>query len=677
MKQWWKDYPWRQIQTNLREIDMLDIDADEYAGQLLAFGATVAMINVGGIVASYETELPDQFQSPFLKGDSLQKVIGACHKAGIRVVARMDFSKIRRPVYERHPDWAYRRADGTVVDYNGNIHACICGGYQQEYCFRILREVLEKLPVDGLFINMGGFVVGDYSYHYHGFCHCEHCRRLFRERYGYDIPEKEDLEDPAYRAYACFRDDVMKEYRARLKELVRSINPEVAVDGEDFQRMESNTEFKRPLPFWQYSASSNTRAIRGVDQHIVPSNTSVDFIGFYYRHVAVSAAQQKLRLYQDLANLGGLDYYIIGRLDNHRDRTGYEAVREVFRFHKEHEADYRGLRPVSEALLVRTGLWDGKSEERGWIRALTEAHILFDEAFLPDLSEESLRRYKAVIVPGIACVSDEAVRMLDAYAHEGGTLIVCGGCGRFTQRCEPRELPRFRCLGIEKFLCERRDMVSAMLLRKERDAARFPSMKDTEVLMLGDSYVYAQYAEESEKLLSLVPPQPFGPPELCYSTQVTDEPGVVISPYGSGRGIFVPWLAGGLYYREGYENTFFFMKDVLTGPAGLRPVSDSLTEMVEVTAARGGSHMLVQFVNNTGHFGTSYMRPVPVRGVSVRIPCERPVAGAVSLIDGRRVACEREEGRVLVNVGTVGEFESVRLDFAEPAARRDGGSEKE
>ena len=58
MKHWWEGYPWRMIQTNLREIDMADIHAEEYAQQLSDFGATAVTLNAAGIIASYETEHP-------------------------------------------------------------------------------------------------------------------------------------------------------------------------------------------------------------------------------------------------------------------------------------------------------------------------------------------------------------------------------------------------------------------------------------------------------------------------------------------------------------------------------------------------------------------------------------------------------------------------------------------
>jgi len=127
MTEWWQTKQWRLIQTNLREIDMLDIDADRVVADLQAFQANVLMINAAGIIASYPTELPFHFQSPYLQGDSLLDILEACHAADIRVIARTDFSKVRRPLYEQHPDWAYRTASGEIVDYNGDVHVCING----------------------------------------------------------------------------------------------------------------------------------------------------------------------------------------------------------------------------------------------------------------------------------------------------------------------------------------------------------------------------------------------------------------------------------------------------------------------------------------------------------------------------------------------------------------------
>ena len=79
MKHWWEGYPWRMIQTNLRQIDMADIDAKAYAKQLKDFGATVVTLNAAGIIASYQTKHPYQAQSEYLTGYT-ERIPPLCHK---------------------------------------------------------------------------------------------------------------------------------------------------------------------------------------------------------------------------------------------------------------------------------------------------------------------------------------------------------------------------------------------------------------------------------------------------------------------------------------------------------------------------------------------------------------------------------------------------------------------
>ena len=72
---WWQAEPWRMVQTNFREIDMEDIDAEKYVKELQAFHATLALINTGGILASYDTQVEDHPRCEYLHGDSLKKIM--------------------------------------------------------------------------------------------------------------------------------------------------------------------------------------------------------------------------------------------------------------------------------------------------------------------------------------------------------------------------------------------------------------------------------------------------------------------------------------------------------------------------------------------------------------------------------------------------------------------------
>ena len=70
--------------------------------------------------------------------------------------------------------------------------------------------------------------------------------------------------------------------------------------------MEANTALDRPLPHWQYSASDNTKWAVSSYPEMVSSDTTVDFIDFPYRHVAVSPHQQALRLGTELSQRWGI-----------------------------------------------------------------------------------------------------------------------------------------------------------------------------------------------------------------------------------------------------------------------------------------------------------------------------------------------------------------------------------
>jgi hypothetical protein len=111
-----------------------------------------------------------------------------------------------------------------------------------------------------------------------------------------------------------------------------------------------------------------------------------------------------------LANFGGLDYYLIGRLDNHEDRSGYSAIRKVFRFHKEHEEIFKDLKSKAKVLLLRADFFVDVNEERGWIRALTENHILFDEIRFSEAVKYSFNKYSTLILPNTLNLSDELAK---------------------------------------------------------------------------------------------------------------------------------------------------------------------------------------------------------------------------------------------------------------------------
>ena len=663
MKPWWQTHPWRMIQTNLRETDMLDINADQLVAELKSFYATVLMISAAGIIANYQTNLPYESQNRYLKGDSLAVILDRCHQAGIKVIARTDFSKIELPVYQQHPEWAYRRADGKMINYNGYVQTCLNGGYQQEYTFKVVEELLTTLPFDGIFYNMSGFQTVDYSFVNHGLCHCDSCKAKFRERFGLELPEKVDFSDPVYQKYRVFTRECETDYEKRLSEFVKAINPEIAINGVDFQRIESSTEVDKSFYSWywqwQYSASSNSRCAGSTEPFVRASNTSVDFIGYPYRHVSASPHLQELRLWQNLANNGGLDYYFMGRPDTHADHSAYEAVRKVFGFAGQHAAVYKGLTSLAKVLVLRKALWDDDNEMRGWVRMLSEAHIPLDECLLSRFpSEEQLQKYSLVILPDIAFLSDAQAGTLDRFADAGGVVLATGRTGLADDQYQPRREMPLRCMGVNGVRYVRDDMMSAMLRVKETEHDVFPHLKKSPYVAIGGEFVFTETAPEAIPYLSLIPPHRFGPPECCYFEQVTEIPGVSVYPYGKGKGVYIPWKPGTFFYREGVENTAWFMRDVLEKLCGVHSIAPGLTPMVETTLYRGEGKTVVQLVNISGHYGNSYYQPLPVKEIQIELTGVQ-ASGVHTLLGGHAQAAGNDEGKTMITLDVLNDYEAI------------------
>ena len=85
--------------------------------------------------------------------DLFGEILEEAHKRDIRVVSRWDFSKARKEVYDAHPEWFFKMADGKPAIYNGLYQVCINGGWIQEKALEILGEGLDRYAGGRSFFN--------------------------------------------------------------------------------------------------------------------------------------------------------------------------------------------------------------------------------------------------------------------------------------------------------------------------------------------------------------------------------------------------------------------------------------------------------------------------------------------------------------------------------------------
>jgi hypothetical protein len=603
---WWMTEPIRWVQTNLRQTDAV-LDANRLAGQLADMRANVLLQGMGGIVAYYPTTTEFHYPSPQLPPgrDMFGDVLREAHARKIRVVGRFDFSKTRKAVFDAHPEWFFRQSNGEPVIYNGLYSSCINGGYYRVQAIKILSEALEKYDVDGLFFNMFGNQSRDYSGRYVGLCHCDNCKRLYREKFHKDIPETPDDD------YRKFMFTSSREVAAAIGELIRAKRPQAGYfnyiqEYTDGIMSESNTAVARPLPLWPYSASDHVNRARNSQPGKMSVNLNMQFVDYFWRFATVAPGEIAMRCWENLANGGALTFEVNGTLDL-QDRQALETAKPIFRWAAENEQYYSRQSSAARVLLLGAPADTGRnySEEgyRGLFRMLSEEHIPF--AVSDNMEWLGKRDFDLVIA------SDWAPAGLRQYAERGGKVLIAAA-GK----------PEFAIAEVERTDADLKGYI------RVRDHAAFPSLKETDLLMLNGPFTTVKASGPTS--LTLIPPSMIGPPEFIHiDMKDTDTPAIASVQVGKGTVEWLPWNLGVLYYRHSLPAHAGLFRDIVDRFMPQRQIRTDAHPLVEMTLMRQDGRTLLHVINLSGHSQTGYFTPLPMQSIHVRLAGDFRTAKAV------------------------------------------------
>lgn len=693
MTKWWLK-PYRTFQTNLREIDA-GLDVEKVLDHIEAIGADTWLLNTAGIVSFYPSELPFQHPSPWLSerrsGDLVGDAVAAAHARGIRVISRVDFSKVHRDVAEEHPDWCFVSASGEPQVYNGLHSTCPSGPYYQERAFDILSEVLDRYPVDGFFFNWFGFNERDYSGTYHGICQCVHCQTRYEERYGHPLPRDADWNDPAYLRWRGFTREVLDDLARRIRRFLASRRPDVALilrADPDVVFYEANNAIERPQPLWVYGVGEFIRESRTAHPDKPVWVNTVMFLDLPYRFTVEQPGYLGLHLAQTIAHGGNPSAYMIGTPDLFPHHA-FDVITDTFGFHRDHQRYYDGLRSAARVALVSSlrseelyggeaGLAKVRDERRGIFRLLVESHVPFD--ILPDdkLTEAAasgkLASYDTVILPNVAILDAEQVAALDAFVAAGGGLLATFDTSSFDTEGRARAELALTSIGATRVL-QRREGPHAMrsaYLRPHGDG--IPGLHSP-VIMLDRAFCYVEPTPDAEIPLTLVPPSRYGPPEKCYWDIETGHPGLLFRRHGRGRTAYLPWPAGSLYHDlclpDHRAVLLHALHQVL--PHGPQLTTNAPPE-VEITLGQQdhANRTLIHLINYSGHHGRAFHQPLEIRDITVRLRDVPADVTARSVRLGHELPVIQEGGGIEFTLPRLGLFDLVVLEGA--VVKRDRSS---
>lgn len=666
---WWNRAPYRLVQTNLREVDAA-MDVNAYVQSMVDASANIVLINVGGIVANYPTTLPYHFKNPFMKGDLVGDLIKGLHSKGIKVIGRFDFSKINETLAAKKPEWLYLSTAGKNVNYNGQVHTCPNGGYQQEYGMQILKEAITRYPLDGIFFNMIGYTTSDYNGNYYGICQCENCKKKFHDSTGHALPVTADTNDPVFREYNAFKKTTADKLFKQIGNHIKTLDPKIMINtyadaGVDMIASESGAELT-PEYEWNYSATDNVKRVLGSYKDRSPGNLLIYFQAIGYRHVGTSPNMAKVWMLENMLHGAPLGFVVVGTLVNYEDRVFIPTLNNLYGFHKTNEKLFTNLHAINKIALIR----GTKDEYEGLIKLLSEEHLMFDiidpSVIGTDRMPRKLEEYEALILGDVSNMDDGLTAILDNYVKNGGKILSTGFTSTKDALGKPMNSIRMQSLGVEPSFESFQRAKSTYLKISDHDKASLgqKEFKDFSIMMLYSDFLKCKPTGDAQGLMNFLPATRFGPPEKAYYTQenFTQFPGLINNTYGKGKAVFIPWELGAQYQFKGhYMHRALFVSALQNLLKVEKTVVTDASPLIEIThlANRNGAFEWIGMINHSGQIGGSLREPVTIHNTHVRFKPIKPIKSLRQMRAGTMLTFKQTDGWVECTVPELKDFEML------------------
>ena len=674
---WWR-HAFRMFQTNLREVDV-DFDVEAALDAIEAYGANAWLLSVGGIIANHPSDLPFQTVNPRLanrpSGDLVGDALTAARRRAVRLLGRMDFSKVTTTIASQHPEWCYISVDGELQEYQGLVSVCPSGAYYQERAFDIIDEIADRYPLDGFFFNWFGFSEVDYSSVYRGPCHCVSCLRAFKQ-YSGGMPHPRDSSSPSYETWRRFAAQAIADLSERLRTHIADRLPEAALllgPRADIVFHEANNALHRVQ--WPFATEQAVSVARSWRPDVPVLVNSVAFIDMPYRMAPEEPERLAHYQVQTIARGGNPSTYIMGV----PGQIPYQldAASEVIRHHQRWQQVYDRIDPIATVALVEPDRLLGNADDRrrrteefrGLYLSLQQSHVPFDVVPQSAVDQLDLGRYRLVVLGDLGPLASTTVSALDHFVSAGGSLVCTAGTAVTDDgTVQLAALPAQKARAV----IDSEELLKSTYIapREPTNTAVFSAATNYTgpVLPVYGSYRFFDWTVDSDRHGVLLARAPFGPPEKAYGNVAVDHPGWVVGASGSGRAVLVPWTVGRAYHDLGLTSIRDIFLDAVREVLGAPRLTAQAPEQVELVVGQSGRDTIAHLINFSGWRGNNFGPLLPCADVRLSLHAgdDQDPPSCHALVADRPCVVERQGDRWIVDIPEFALFEAIRIESPQP-----------
>lgn len=426
----------------------LSLDDQTSIVETAAIGATI--VHAGGPALYYPLRSDDpQSGIPEAERGQLLKGIAFAKQHGLRVILGVSpYAPIE--IVQQHPEWMHHPTDDPTLKDRAQLDLTLpehiglrslpLNTPYGDYAIECLAEMLQDLGVDGF----------SFDGCYHPFINFSpYEKSLYRQETGREFPTRIDLNDDDYRYYLLWSDEKLEHWYRKLGQRLQQVNSEAVI----YTWTTNAGRYGHFLTIPRVMSARMNRLIHCPVQEwwldeVNLGSTVVPYFGAAYVR-AVSGGQ-----------VGASEPYLMSR--------GNPYTTDSFPPHEltvrclgamtngsftplaqmaGKSATYATLREIAArkevfinlqqepwaALLVseQTRLFyaHGNIVERwlshalGFYRMGMEEHLPLNLITELELTAEELDRYRVLILPNVACLSDEQIATIRQYVERGGGLV--------------------------------------------------------------------------------------------------------------------------------------------------------------------------------------------------------------------------------------------------------------
>ncbi|QIP16992.1 twin-arginine translocation signal domain-containing protein [Spirosoma aureum] len=686
----WLDGPMRWAQLAFVERDPGHYDPDFWLNYFKRIHADGALLSAGGIVAFYPTKIPLHHRSDFMgNSDTLGYLVEGCKKQGMKIMLRTDPHAVRQDVYNAHPDWIAVTVDGQKRRHWANPDlwvTCALGPYNFDFMTQVNQEIMEKFQPEGIFSN---------RWHGHDICYCEHCKTNFKTASGLELPKAADKLDPTYRKWADWRMKRLREVWSvwdagirKQKPTARFIPngfPDKVMTGKEADLFFADQQARRGLtpPWANGKGAKELRSTLGLKPLIGIFSVGIEE-EFRWKDSVQNDAEIRIWVAEGTAN--GMRPCFVKFGGDIYDKRWMEAVAKLYEGYHKNEKYLRNT-----ASLARVGIvyseqtdrnyggkpWQQKSGDHldGMYHNLVENRIPFDMVNDRLLTPEDLKRFKLLILPNIAALSDTQCKQLQAFVDNGGSIVSTFETSLYDEEGKQRSDFGLASLFGVSYDQKVEGPLRNSYLQLRQDAKNsqtqliLKGLDDTPRIINTIYKVNVKPTATFPSPITLIPTYPDLPMEDVYPRVAeTDTRELYLRQVGKGRVAYIPGDLDRSFWQLMGTDHGQLLSNVVNWALDEEPVAAVMGPgVIDVNVWRQANSMTVHLVNLTNPMMMKgpFRELIPVEAqVSITVPAGAKVTGVKLLMSDQKPKFELKGGKVTVTVPKILDHEIVALDLA-------------